>query len=170
MVIMEKMKELINRIRDRLYGLEKRRDNQRNNKWKQTLVKRLVNRVEIFSTECRECRSIKENFQYLYIRHNGKSEPTNNFDNNYELLMKQVIHHLKKKHRLVNEKQYVKRLVFASLVFSLILILLGYGLLYFGITLLALSVTIPALFGRVIFSYTVGYLLDLRAKKQGRVI
>jgi len=168
--MMENMKELINRIRDKICGLEKRIDDPHKNKWKQLLVKRLANRVDIFSVECQECRSIKESFNYIYTHHYGKSATINNDDNNYKLPMKQVIHHLNKKHRLVNEKQYVKRLVFASLVFGLILIFLGYGLLYFGITLLALSVTVPALFGRVIFSYTVGYLLDLRAKKQGRVI
>ncbi|UCE97806.1 MAG: hypothetical protein JSV74_00255 [Dehalococcoidia bacterium] len=164
------MKELINLIRGKICRLEKRVNNQRNNKWEQPLIKRLANRVDIFSVECKECRSIKDNFKYICTRHYAESEIINNNDNNYELTTKQIIHHLKKKHRLVIEKQYVRRLVFASLVFGLILILIGYGLLYFGITLLALSVTIPALFGRVIFSYTLGYLLDLRAKKQGRVI
>ena len=163
-------KDLFNRIRDKIYKAEKRMCNQCKITWKQPLVQRLANRVDIFSDECQECRSIKQNFDYVSKCHSGDSDTIPNNYNSYKPTTKQIIHHLQKRHGLVNEKQYVKRLVFVSLIFGLILILLGNGLLYFGITLLTLSVTIPALFGRVIFSYTVGYLLDMRAKKQGRVI
>jgi hypothetical protein len=170
MVMEKNKKDLFSRIRNKIYGAEKRMGTQCKITWKQPLIQRLANRVDIFSAECQECRSIKQNFNYISKCHSGESDTILNDYNSYKPTTRQVLHHLQKRHRLVNEKQYVKRLVFLSLIFGLILILLGYGLLYFGITLLTLSVTIPALFGRVIFSFTVGYLLDLRAKKQGRVI
>jgi len=166
---MENKKAWYNRIRSKI-GMQQQLDNLEGCSLKLPLIKRLANRVDTFSVECKECLGIKRNLECISRDQSKKPVEIQDDYRRYMLTIKQIIYHLKKKHRLVSEKQYVKRLVFASLIFGLILILLGYGLLYFGITLLALSVTVPALFGRVIFSYTVGYLLDMRAKKQGRVI
>lgn len=139
-------------------------------KWRFPLLKRLAKRVDGLSDKCEECQSMKNQIEGLYqhlahwqdiVRHEYK---------NYQAVLKCITLHLKQKHKLVNEKQYTKRLVSASFLLGLLLIVLGCVLLYFGNTLLALSITIPALFIRVIFSYTIGFLLDFRAEKQGRVI
>jgi hypothetical protein len=50
------------------------------------------------------------------------------------------------------------------------LVMAGYVLVSFGITVLVLSITLPALIIRVLLGYIVGYLLDRRAKQKGRVI
>jgi len=89
---------------------------------------------------------------------------------NYLTTIKSITKHLKRKHRLVGEKQYVKRFVSIGAAFGLSLVISGYVLINFGITVLVLSITLPALVIRVIFGYAVGYLLDKRAKKQDRVI
>ncbi len=134
------------------------------------LLRRLVKRVDGFSGECEECQKLKHKFEVLcgYLaNHQQIARPEYQ---SYQATMRSIVYHLKRKHRLVNEKQHIKRLVSASFLFGLFFVMLGYVLLNFGITLLALSITIPALFARVIFSYTIGYLLDFRAKRQSRVI
>jgi hypothetical protein len=139
-------------------------------KWRFPLLRRLLKRVDGFSQECEDCQAIKHQLEEL-CRYRARRQGTVHWDyKNYRANIKRITHHLKRTHRLISEKQYVKRFVSTSFVLGLVLILLGYVLLIFGNTLLALSVTIPALFGRVIFSYTIGKLLDMRAKKQGRVI
>jgi hypothetical protein len=139
-------------------------------KWKLPLIRRMSKRVDGFSRECEECQGIKHQLEELcrYLAH--KQGIVRQEYKNYQSTIKRITHHLKQKHRLINEKQYVKRFVSTSFVLGLTLILFGYILLCFGNTLLALSITIPALFGRIIFSYAIGHLLDIRAKKQGRVI
>jgi len=139
-------------------------------KWRLPLLGRLVKRIDGFSSECKECQRIKYKLEVLcryLVNHQQIARPEYR---SYQTTMRSIVHHLKRKHRLINEKQHIKRLVSVSFLFGLFFILLGVVLLYFGNTLLALSITIPALFIRVIFSYTIGYLLDFRAKRQGRVI
>jgi hypothetical protein len=89
---------------------------------------------------------------------------------NYLTAIKGITKHLKRKHRLVDEKQYIKRFVSIAAAFGLSLVMSGFVLINFGITVLVLSLTLPALVIRVIFGYAVGYLLDNRARKQDRVI
>jgi putative flippase GtrA len=85
-------------------------------------------------------------------------------------VVKGIAKHLKRTHGLVEERQYVKRYVLIGLTFGLSLILLCLILLNFGVTLLALNVTVLALITRVIFGYIVGHFLDRRARKRGRVL
>jgi hypothetical protein len=89
---------------------------------------------------------------------------------NYLTTIKHITKHLKRKHGLVDEKQYVKRFISIGAAFGLSLVMSGYVLINFGITVLVLSITLPALVIRIVFGYVAGYLLDKRAKKQGRVI
>lgn len=139
-------------------------------KWKLPLLKRLSRRVDDFSRECAECQGIKPKVEEVCRYLSYQQGVVRQEFRNYRTTLKDITHHLRQKHKLINEKQYVKRFVFTSFVLGLTLILLGYILLCFGSTILALSITIPTLFGRIIFSYVIGHLLDMRAKKQGRVI
>jgi hypothetical protein len=134
------------------------------------LLSRLARRVDSFSDECQECHKLKYKIEVLcgYCANPQQTTPSNY--QSYQTTIESIVQHLKRKHRLVNEKQNIKRLVSASIIFGLFFILLGYLLLNFGITLLGLGITIPALFARVMFSCTIGYLLDLRAKRRGLVI
>jgi hypothetical protein len=84
-------------------------------------------------------------------------------------VIKNITRHLKRSHGLVEEKHYVKRYVFIGITFGILLVLLGLILLSFGITLLALNITLTALVTRTLFGYAIGYFLDRRARKQGRV-
>ncbi|HEX79332.1 MAG TPA: magnesium transporter [Dehalococcoidia bacterium] len=139
-------------------------------KWHFPLLSRLAKRVDSYSDECQECHRLKYEIEVLCGYHANSQQTTPSNYQSYQTTIKSIVQHLKRKHRLVNEKQNIKRLVSASFLFGLFFIMLGYLLFNFGITLLALSITIPALFIRVIFSCTVGYLLDLRAKRRGLVI
>jgi hypothetical protein len=89
---------------------------------------------------------------------------------NYLTTFKGIVKHLRQRHGLVVEKHYIKRFVSIGAAFGLSLVMFGYVLLSFGITVLVLSITLPALIIRVLLGYIVGYLLDRRAKQQGRVI
>ncbi len=62
----------------------------------------------------------------------------------YFTAIKNITRHLKQKHGLVEERQYVRRFVFYSTTLGVSLIMFGFVLLNFGITLLALGITIPA--------------------------
>jgi Flp pilus assembly protein TadB len=84
--------------------------------------------------------------------------------------MAQVTRHLNRKHRLVGERHYVKRFVSVAVALGLGLVGLGYLLLSLGITLIVFTLALPALVGRIVFSYLVGLFMDRRAKKRGRVI
>lgn len=139
-------------------------------KWQFPLLGRLARRVDSFSDECQQCHKLKYKIEVLCGYCANPQQTTRSNYQSYQNTIDNIVQHLRRKHRLVNEKQNIKRLVWASLLFGLFFILLGYLLLNFGITLLALSITIPALFARVIFSCTIGYLLDLRAKRRGLVI
>jgi len=92
----------------------------------------------------------------------------NNF-RSYQSIIKGISKHLKRTHGLVEERQYVKRYVLIGLTFGLSLVLLCLILLNFGVTLLALNITVLALITRVIFGYIVGNFLDRRARKRGRI-
>jgi len=89
---------------------------------------------------------------------------------NYLEVIKSITRHLKRSHGLVEERHYVKRYVLISLTFGISLVLLGLILLSFGFCLLTLNITLTALATRVMFSYTIGYFLDRRARKRGRVL
>jgi uncharacterized BrkB/YihY/UPF0761 family membrane protein len=88
----------------------------------------------------------------------------------YLNVVKGITKHLKRTHGLVEQRQYVKRFVSIAFSLGIVLVLLGLILLNFGITLLALNITLTALVTRVTFGYMIGYFLDRRARKQGRVL
>lgn len=139
-------------------------------KYKLNLLLRLAQRVTNFSADCQECQHwqgqisrLTEDLKYLYQMTPRKYQ-------DYLTATKRLTRHLKQKHGLIQGRQYTRRLVSIGAAFGVFLIILGYVLLNFGITLLVLSVTLPALVVRVIFSYAFGWFLDRRAKKEDRLI
>lgn len=142
-----------------------------NHKWyRLPLLLRLARQVANFSPECEICRSLQVQIDQLDANLSKQSLMTRQSLKDYFDVMKSITRHLKRSHGLVEERHYVKRYVFISFTLGILLVLLGLILLNFGITLLALNVTLVALITRVSFSYTVGYFLDRRARKRGRVL
>ena len=153
----------ISELKDRLSPLDQRR-------YKLSLFIRVTRRVAGFLTDCEECRSLKSQITGLSEALIYSPQMTPKAYENYLTIIKSITRHLKRKHRLVDEKQYIKRFVSIGAAFGLSLVISGFVLINFGITVLVLTITLPALVIRVIFGYAVGYLLDKRAKKKGRVI
>ncbi|MFC1964108.1 hypothetical protein ACFLV1_01865 [Chloroflexota bacterium] len=159
----ESVSREITELKDRLNPLGQRR-------YKLSLFIRMTRRIADFSTDCEECQVLKSQITEVSEELRYSPQMTPKEYGNYLTTIKSINRHLKRKHRLVDEKQYIKRFVSISAALGLSLVMSGFVLINFGITLLALSVTLPALVIRVICSYAVGYLLDNRARKQGRVI
>jgi len=134
------------------------------------LLLRLARRVAAFSPECEVCQSLQSQIINLGVNLAYLPRMTRQSFRNYLDVVKGITKHLKRTHGLVEERQYIKRYVFIGFTFGISLVLLGLILLSFGITLLALNITLTALITRVVFSYMVGYFLDRRARKQGRVL
>ena len=134
------------------------------------LLLRLARRVAAFSPECEVCQSLQSQIIILGVDSAYLPRMTRQSFRNYLAVVKGITKHLKRTHGLVEEKQYVKRYVLIGFTFGISLVLLGLILLSFGITLLALNITLTALITRVLFSYMLGYFLDKRARKQGRVL
>ena len=153
----------IEELRDQLSIEEEKR-------YKLAVLLRLTRRVVDFSVDCQYCQDLKGSIRALYKMLRDTPHMSSGEYKEYLAVFKGITKHLKKEHKLVDERQYLKRFVSLAATFGLTLIAFGYVLLNFGITILVLSITLPALFVRMIFGYTIGYLLDKRAKKQGRVI
>jgi hypothetical protein len=131
---------------------------------------RLVRRVAVFSADCAVCRDLQNQIIGLgsgLVRH---PRMTRENLQNYLHIMKATTRHFKKGHGLVEERQYVKRFLWIGLAVGLSTVVFGLILIGFGFTVLTLNVTLPALALRVIFSGTVGLVLDKKAKKSGRVL
>ncbi|HEY78402.1 MAG TPA: hypothetical protein G4O09_04745 [Dehalococcoidia bacterium] len=137
---------------------------------KLSLFVRAARKVTGFAADCEECRKLKSQINWLSEAPVPPAQMTPEEYRNYLTTHKSIIKHLRRRHGLVVEKQYIKRFVSIGAAFGLSLVMFGYVLLSFGITVLVLSITLPALIIRVLLGYAVGYLLDRRAKQQGRVI
>ena len=134
------------------------------------MLPRLARRVDSFSDECYQCQHLKNELNRISQFLTCQSGLGHEERRQYLSGMAQVTRHLNRKHRLVSERHYVKRFVSMAVALGLGLVGLGYLLLYLGVTLIVLTVALPALVGRIIFSYLVGLFMDRRAKKKGRVI
>ena len=132
-------------------------------------VLHLARRIAAFSPECEICRSLQVQIDQLCLNISDQLPIPRQSRKDYLYVIKNITRHLKCSHGLVEEKHYVKRYVFIGVTFGILVVLLGLILLSFGITLLALNITVTALVTRTIFGYTIGYFLDRRARKQGRV-
>ena len=141
-----------------------------NKQYRLPLLLRLARQVATFSHECEICSDLQVQIAQLGTNLPNQLLMTRQSLKDYLDVMKSITSHLKHSHGFVEERYYVKRYVFVGFTFGISLVLLALVLLNFGITLLALNITLLALITRVIFSYTIGYFLDRRAKKRGRVL
>jgi len=150
-------------------GLQSRLSRAEQKRYKLPRLLRLAGKVSSLSDECQQCQSLKPAISRL-TRELAEAAPSQRTYREYKQVTIEVTAHLKRRHRLVEERQYLKRFVSLSASLSLLLVLLGYFLVNFGITLLVLSVTLPISLLRIAFSSIFGHFLDRRARKQGRVI
>jgi hypothetical protein len=134
------------------------------------LLLRSARRVAAFYPECEVCQSLQIQINDLSANLADLPRMNDRSFKNYLYIVKTINKHLKRRHGLVETRQYVKCYSLISLTFGSLLVVLSLILLSFGITLLALNVTVFALISRVIFGCTIGFILDRRAKKQNRVI
>ena len=134
------------------------------------LLLRLAVQVATFSPECKICRALQVQIAQLSVDLAHRLPVNRQSLRDYLEVIKSITRHLKRSHGLVEERHHVKRYLLIGLTFGILLVLLGLILLSFGITLLALNITLTALITRVMFSYTIGYCLDRRARKRGRVL
>lgn len=139
-------------------------------RYKLPLLLRSARRVAAFSPECEVCRELQDQIASLGKDLTYAPQMTRQNFRGYLSVIKGITKHLKRRHGLAEERQYVKRYVLIGLTFGLSLIMLGLIMLSYGITLLALNVTVPALFTRVIFGYTIGHIRDRRARSRGNVL
>jgi hypothetical protein len=156
--------------RNRIEEFQGQFNDNDNKKYKLAMLLRLIKRVATFSISCPCCQDLKYKITSLCEILAHSSQMTKKEYKHYLFIIRKITKHLKKEHRLVDKKQYMKRFVSMATTFGLLFIVLGYVLLNFGITILVLSITVPALFIRLAFGYTIGYLLDKQATRQGRVI
>jgi len=134
------------------------------------LLLRLARQVATLSPECEICRSLQLQIAQLGADLTYRPPMSRQSFEDYLLVMKSIATHLRRSHGLVDKRYYVKRYVLISFTFGIMLVLLGLILLSFGVTLLTLNITLIALITRVVFSYTIGYFMDRRTRKRGRVI
>jgi hypothetical protein len=126
---------------------------------KLALLLRSARRVAAYSAECATCHALQGHIEDTAALLAAPGRP-DQMDLSTQLAsVTEVARHLRLAHGLVVEQHYVTRFVIGGLV-----------LVNYGITVLTLGVTLPALATRVAFSYTVGRLLDRRAKRRGRVL
>jgi hypothetical protein len=134
------------------------------------ILPRLARRVDSFSDECSQCQQLKGELSHISQLLTCQSGLNHGERRQYVDVMTQVTRHLNRKHKLVGEWHYVKRFVSVAVALGLGLVGLGYLLLSLGVTLIVFTIALPALFGRIVFSYLIGLFMDRRAKKRGRVI
>ena len=134
------------------------------------LLLRSAERVAAFSPECEVCRGLHSQIVGLGTDLAATPRMARRNLSGHLKVIKGTAKHLKRTHGLTEERHYLKRFAAGSLTVGLSLIALTLVLLSLGITLIALNISVLALVPRVIFSCTIGYFLDRRARKLGRVI
>ncbi len=139
-------------------------------RYKLPLLLSLAQRVAGFSSGCEVCQDMQNQIVSLGTSLADTPQLTGEKLKGYLNIIKGITRHLKRRHGLAEERQYVKRYVLLSTGAGLSLVMLGLALVSFGIVLLSLNITLPALVTRVIFAYTFGHFRDRRARRQGRVI
>ena len=167
---MEAQDDWVKNITAEIGDLKSRLGPSETRKYKLPMLLRISDRVAEYCTECQQCRQFKGQITGLKENLKDASPMTDATRKGHLKTIEIITRHLKKEHKLVEERHYLKRFVSIAVAGGISLIAFGYMLLSFGITLLVIGITLPALFVRLIFGYTLGFFMDRRAKKKGRVI
>jgi hypothetical protein len=167
---MEAQDGWVRNIAAEIGDLKSRLNPSETRKYKIPMLLRISDRVAEYCAECQQCRQFKGQIARLIENLYDASPMTDAARKDHLKTIDIITRHLKKKHRLIEERHYLKRFVSIAVAGGISLIAFGYMLLSFGITLLVIGITLPALFVRLIFGYTLGFFMDRRAKKKGRVI
>ncbi len=145
-------------------------DRSERKRHKISLVLSCARRVAAFCPGCEECRVLQQ--QITRLVRDVRSPPglsgvglINDSD-----AVKAVTRHLARSHHLVPELHYVKRMLVAAAAVGISTVVVGLVLFNLGIGVLMLNVTLPALAFRIVLGYTIGRMLDRRAKRRGLVI
>ncbi len=147
-----------------------RMDRSERKRYKMSLLLSCVHRVAAFRPGCEECRALQQQITRLAQDIGSPSGLSGAGVMNHLGVVKAVARHLGRSHHLVSEQHYVKRMLIAAAAVGISTVVVGLVLLNLGIGILMLNVTLPALALRIVFGYTIGRMLDRRAKRRGLVI
>lgn len=134
------------------------------------LLLRSAERVAAFSPECEKCRVLQVQIAGLGAELDNSRRMTRQNLKGHLKVIKGVTKHLRRTHGLAEERHYIKRFATTSVTVGLSFVALSLVLLSLGVTLLALNLTLIALVPRIAFGCTIGYLLDRRARRMGKVM
>jgi hypothetical protein len=156
-------------VTDTIYAIEDNVPDSERKRYRFPLLICLAKRLTAFSPGCDICRHLQGQIVSLCSDLVRDPPMTRRSFRNYLHVLKMITRHLKRGHGLAEKRQYTKRFLFFSLITGLFTVVIILVLLSFGITLFTLNITLPALFMRVVASYTTGLILDKRAVKHGKV-
>lgn len=142
--------------------VESNREELRKSKYKLDLFLRIAKRTDSLAISCSECQRLKglierNSDEFGSLQSSGKAR------SNYLFLLNQSKIHLQKKHKLVPEGKYMRIWFTAGWIFG--------G--FFGLTLLTTGMSMggsTGIFIGVISGSIIGFMLDSRARKEGKVI
>jgi hypothetical protein len=151
----------------RLYW--ERLDYQEQKSFNLDFVERIIRRISLFSEECPDCQELKKN---LAKASQLVCQPSSDHTQKGEYLnqLNKVTKHLKKDHKLITERYYVKRLVSIAAVVGAAMVGLIFFLVSSGITLITMTAAWLVSIGRLFTSFIFGLYMDWRAKKKERLI
>ncbi len=130
----------------------------------------VARRVTVFSAECEACQILKARIEFLIslLVLGCRIEDLNPKD--YLNSVKDIVRHLQTTHSLVRRWHFLKKYVILGLTIGILLVILGLVLGSFGITLLGLNITLPAMVTRLVLSSGFGYFRDRIARHRGKVL
>ncbi len=147
-----------------------RMDRSARKRYKMSLLISCARRVAAFRPGCEECRSLQQRIDRLAEEVGSPPGLSRARVMNHLDVVKAATRHLRRNHHLVSKQHYVKSMLVVAGAIGISTVVVGLVLLNLGIGVLVLNVTLPALAFRIVFGYTIGRLLDRRAKRRGLVI
>lgn len=137
---------------ERIQKIVQSMDKRKVKKYKVNILSRIVLRLHEFSLEgCKDCENLKDNINDLIL---FLEQPDDMKNRQYKSTLRLVMKHLMNKHSLVMEGTYLGQWVAIGLIF-------GAAFVSFN----SMAISLGLLFGVI-----VGSRLDLKAKKEGKVI
>ncbi len=166
----ETQADWVRQVSGHLDAAAARMDRSERRRYKLSLLLSCARRVAAFCPGCRECRALQE--QINKLAQDIGSPPGLSVPSVIDHLdvVRAITRHLGRNHHLVLEQHYVKRMLVAAAAVGISTVVVGLVLVNLGIGVLMLNITLPALAFRLGFGYTIGRVLDRRAKRRGLVI